>query len=61
MLFRSRGFWCCTFIGALTSLTVECLQLITQRGYFQIDDILTNTLGSVIGWLVFRMFFTRRG
>ena len=56
-----RGFWCCTFIGALTSLTVECLQLITQRGYFQIDDILTNTLGSVIGWLVFRMFFTRRG
>ncbi len=57
----ARGFLCCTLLGAVTSLTVECLQLLTQRGYFQIDDILTNILGSVIGWLVFRLFFTRRG
>lgn len=44
----------CTLTGALTSLGIECLQLVTGRGYFQIDDILTNTLGSIIGYILFR-------
>ena len=41
--------------GAVTSFGIEFLQLVTRRGFFQIDDILTNVLGTVIGWLVFRM------
>ena len=46
----------CAALGALTSLGIEFLQLITQRGYFQIDDILTNTLGTMIGCIVFWLF-----
>lgn len=50
---RMKRFWACTLLGTVTSLGIESLQLITARGYFQIDDILTNTLGTVIGFLLF--------
>lgn len=49
----ARKLWFCTLIGAVTSLGIECLQLITGRGFFQIDDVLTNTLGAIIGYLLF--------
>ena len=50
----ARKFLPCTLIGMVTSLGVECLQLVTERGYFQIDDIITNTLGTVVGYIIFR-------
>lgn len=65
LLFVPYGFLCawnfkplkqlipCVFAGACSSLFIETIQLLTQRGYFQIDDILTNTLGALIGYLVF--------
>ena len=39
----------CTFMGAFISLLIECTQLITGRGMFEITDILTNASGSLIG------------
>lgn len=50
---RLRKFWRCLLTGALTSLLVESLQLLTGRGYFQLDDILTNVLGTVAGYLLY--------
>lgn len=50
----ARKFLTCTALGLLTSLGIECMQLYTARGYFQIDDILTNTLGAMIGYVLFR-------
>ena len=39
--------------GFLTGWSfIEYMQLVTGRGYFQIDDILTNTLGMFIGSLL---------
>ena len=43
-------------LGLLTSLVIECLQLLTQRGFFQLDDILTNVLGSVLGLVIASVF-----
>lgn len=44
----------------LSSLTIETVQLLTGRGYFQVDDILTNVLGGGLGvalfWLTARLF-----
>lgn len=69
LLFLPYGFVCswtfrwagrlvpCMLFGAATSLGIETMQLLTGRGFFQIDDILTNTLGSMIGFLVYRIFF----
>lgn len=60
---KARGFFKTGFWGLLTSVCVEVLQLVSGRGYFQIDDILTNTLGTLIGFLIFalgRRIFTVR-
>ena len=48
---RQRNFFRNLFTGALTSLAIECMQLVTGRGFFQIDDILTNILGTILGFL----------
>lgn len=57
---KARKLSACTLIGAMTSLGIECLQLITERGFFQIDDVLTNTLGAFIGVFCFRCIFKRK-
>lgn len=36
----------CCFV---TSCAIECLQLATARGYFELEDILMNTLGGLAG------------
>ncbi|MCR4796690.1 MULTISPECIES: VanZ family protein [Ruminococcus] len=38
--------------GFLVSLLIEITQLITTRGYFEIDDLFHNTLGAVLGGLI---------
>lgn len=51
-----RNTFVCTFLGFCLSCVIEIIQLITERGHFQVDDILTNTLGALIGGIVFRAF-----
>lgn len=41
--------------GMVTSIIIECMQLVSGRGFFQLDDIITNSLGMVIGILLFRL------
>lgn len=43
-------------LGFVCSLSIECIQLVSKRGYFQIDDIVTNVLGMMIGYFVFWIF-----
>ncbi len=50
---RQRHFLINFLTGALTSLAIETMQLVTGRGYFQIDDILTNILGTVLGFICY--------
>lgn len=50
----------CTLFGAAVSLCIESLQLVTGRGFFQLDDILTNTVGTMLGCLIFLLFFGRK-
>lgn len=38
--------------GFIVSLVIEVTQLITTRGYFEIDDLLHNTLGALVGGLI---------
>lgn len=35
--------------GFIVSVLIEITQLITTRGYFETDDMLNNTLGTLIG------------
>ncbi len=54
MAFPAAGrFFPCVFLGALTSVMIECLQLVTGRGVFQVDDIMTNILGAAGGCILY--------
>ena len=37
-------------IGAASSFLIESTQWLTKTGYFELDDILTNTLGMMLGY-----------
>ena len=37
----------------IASLSIELLQLVTKVGVFDVDDLILNTTGSLIGWLLY--------
>ena len=39
--------------GFALSLTVETIQLVTRSGCFDVDDLILNTLGAAMGYLIF--------
>lgn len=39
--------------GLFVSISVELLQYITSRGFTEIDDVINNTVGAMIGWLAY--------
>lgn len=39
------------YICFLFSLCIETLQLITKVGVFDVDDLMMNTVGGLIGWI----------
>ncbi|MCI9575278.1 MAG: VanZ family protein [Clostridiales bacterium] len=41
--------------GFLLSLTIECLQIFSLSGITDINDVMTNTLGTLIGYGIFRI------
>ncbi len=50
---RSRGFFKTFFFSMGLSLCVETVQLFTRVGSFDVDDILLNTIGGVVGYILF--------
>ncbi len=52
---RRRGFWFCLLMGALCSLSIELLQYLFVTGISDIDDIIFNTAGTALGYLLYRV------
>lgn len=50
---RYRRFTKVVSLTFLLSLSIECIQLLTRVGSFDVDDLLLNTLGGVIGFCIF--------
>ena len=50
---RQRSFFGTVFDGLLVSMLVEMFQLISKVGRFDVDDLLLNTFGVLIGYLIF--------
>lgn len=40
--------------GFVASLSLEVAQLATGLGVFDVDDLILNTLGAALGWLLYR-------
>lgn len=52
----TRNFFVCTLTGLSTSMTLELIQLITERGFCQLDDVITNTIGAAAGYILYKIF-----
>ena len=52
-MMRSFRFW--TVLGAIasTSIAIEVLQYVFKRGASDIDDLILNTAGGLIGILIY--------
>lgn len=49
---RLRSFGNCMGAVALIMTAVELTQLVTLRGFCEVDDLLLNLLGAAIGWAI---------
>lgn len=56
MLSRKRGLWKVFCFSFELTLTVETIQLLTKVGIFDVDDLMLNTLGGVLGYLCYAVF-----
>ena len=48
-----RSFLFVTLLGFVLSLGVETIQLISKVGCFDVDDLMLNTSGVVLGYLIY--------
>lgn len=46
-------WWKVFLAGTLATATIETCQLLLHRGCFDVDDLVLNLLGTMIGWLIF--------
>ena len=53
ILFQRWTFWKKTFFFFIISLLIEGIQFILKVGAFDITDIITNTLGGIIGLMTY--------
>ena len=44
------------FTGVIFSIFIEIMQYITRRGLTDIDDVINNTIGAVVGYLLYKRF-----
>ena len=59
---KRTGVFTVTFSSFLLSLFIETVQLVSRVGVFDVDDLFMNTIGGILGYIVFRigMAFLRR-
>lgn len=47
---KLRKFWKVAGIGLLSTFTIEMIQFFTNRGIFDVDDLINNIIGVLIGY-----------
>ena len=56
---RMRALWKVMVAGVVTIVCVELLQIATLRGSCDVDDLILNMMGILIGYIVFRIAHLR--
>lgn len=57
LVFKNWMRWFTIPVGALISAAIEYTQLVTGRGYCQLDDFVTNTAGAAIGFFIYLILY----
>ena len=50
--FKRINLLCATLVGCFFSISIETMQLLTGHGSCDIDDVINNTLGCILGYAV---------
>ena len=45
---------CKNVLDIYISLAIELLQLVTRYGMFDLDDLMNNSLGALLGWVCYK-------
>lgn len=48
-----RRWWKMLALSFLVTMCIECTQLVTRLGVFDVDDLFMNTLGGMIGYGIY--------
>lgn len=51
---KADRWWRILLLGFSASLIIELLQLVTRLGYADVDDLINNTFGAMIGWIIYK-------
>ena len=52
---KKKAFFRAVFATSFFSLVIETSQLIMKVGVFDVDDLLMNTVGGLIGYMIYRV------
>ena len=59
-LFRPMKHWYAVIpLGLAGSALIEVTQILTHLGCFDVDDLITNTLGAGLGYLIYRLLLRK--
>ena len=53
---RCRNLFFVIVLSLELSLLVEVVQLVTRVGSFDVDDLLLNTIGGILGYIIYKVF-----
>lgn len=51
-------WWKIMLLGLAASFCIEIIQFITRLGFADVDDLMNNTIGSAIGYLIYKRCLT---
>lgn len=57
---KCKRFRTTLLVGFCTTLIIETIQIAAKIGVFETDDIITNTLGAVIGFGIYKVIHNRK-
>lgn len=52
---KARTIWAVLPLSFMASVCLEYMQFVTERGHCQLDDVLMNTAGGVLGFILFKL------
>ena len=55
-IIKKSNFLTTVFSGFVFSLIIEALQFALKKGFFEIDDLILNTLGTALGYGLYKLW-----
>ena len=51
--FKQMTWWKALLIGCSISITIEALQFWFMKGFSELDDVMHNTVGCIMGYIIY--------